>query len=79
VRHEAELERARCERNAPRIRTPRKSRLLCARAVSARQSGRSVRPLAPVRRELVLWEHLRMLDRDDYKKEWEKKKAWVRR
>jgi hypothetical protein len=26
--------------------------------------------------ELILWEHLGMLDRDDYKKGWEKKKAW---
>jgi AAA domain/UvrD-like helicase C-terminal domain len=26
--------------------------------------------------ELVLWEHLGMLDRDDYKQGWEKKKAW---
>ena len=26
--------------------------------------------------ELVLWEHLGMLDREDYKKGWEKKKAW---
>jgi hypothetical protein len=26
--------------------------------------------------ELVLWEHLGMLDRDDYKKGWEKKRAW---
>ncbi len=26
--------------------------------------------------ELILWEHLGMLDRDDYKKGWEKKRAW---
>lgn len=26
--------------------------------------------------ELILWEHLGMLDRDDYKKGWDKKKAW---
>ncbi|MEO6291872.1 MAG: ATP-dependent RecD-like DNA helicase, partial [Burkholderiaceae bacterium] len=26
--------------------------------------------------ELILWEHLGMLDRDDYKKGWDKKRAW---
>jgi hypothetical protein len=26
--------------------------------------------------ELVLWEHLGMLDRDDYKRGWDKKRAW---
>lgn len=26
--------------------------------------------------ELILWEHLGMLDRDDYREGWEKKKAW---
>jgi hypothetical protein len=26
--------------------------------------------------ELILWEHLGMLDRDDYKQGWEKKRAW---
>jgi len=29
--------------------------------------------------ELILWEHLGMLDRDDYKKGWDKKKAWYAR
>ena len=26
--------------------------------------------------ELILWEHLGMLDREDYQKGWEKKRAW---
>lgn len=26
--------------------------------------------------ELILWEHLGMLDRDDYKEGWDKKRAW---